>query len=135
MGQAEDIVAKIERVYGDGAELDVAVRLLRFLSEYGAKHVTLHLVRGLTPGAERGDLDRSIVHVLQYFAGESVGLLQLRFEFVDEEEHPHALDDDEARAALEADIHPLTGVPDPQVRSRLTTYFEPSPAVLAKLFS
>ncbi|WP_339091641.1 hypothetical protein [Variovorax paradoxus] len=116
----------VAQVLGGGAERGIAKEVIRFLEEKpNTKHITIQLVRQLTPGAERGELDRAIIKTLQVLAGEHLRLLDTRFELFDSENVPHDLTDDELSAAIELGINPLTGHEEVDIRSKILMYFAP----------
>lgn len=126
MSQLDSLLQQLRRVYGDGPEAVVASNLLTFLARFdGTRHVTVPLVRRLCPGAEAGQMDHAIARVLQYLSGDGPALLKLSFEYIDADDVPHTLEDDEARAAIDHRINPLSGEVDEHVRARLLAYFDP----------
>jgi len=139
MSTAPLLLESLVRVYGQGAEVEVAKRLMEFLSLHTTTtHINIHLIRQLTPGASSGTMDGSIVRALQFVAGDSVRLLDTKFEVVDSEDQPHDLTEEEVQAAISHQIDPFTGAPDPGIAERLIVYFSPTaeaPAVLANFFT
>ena len=128
------LLENLVRVYGHGAEVEVAKRLMEFLSLHTTTtHITIHLVRQLTPGASSGKMDGSIVKALQFLAGDSVRLLDTKFEVIDSQDQPHDLTDEEAQAAISHQIDPVTGELDPGIGERLTVYFSPTPEAFGVL--
>jgi hypothetical protein len=116
---------QLHRVFGGGVERNVAVGLLDYLSRNpGTTHITLQLVRQIA-GMKQDD-DRAIVRTLQYLAGDGVGLLVTRFEYVDEDDSPHDLTDEEVEAVVKYGVNPITGDSDASVRGRITVYFSPT---------
>jgi len=133
----EHVAAIIERLthaYGRGVEREVAERLLSFLSSHAeTTHVSLQLLRQMTPGAGSGNLDAEIVRSLSFLAGDSVQVLDACFEFIDESDQPHALTTEEAKDAVTMRLNPLTGEPDPTVPERVVIYFSPTDEAKAML--
>ena len=121
----------LDRLYGRGIEYEVASHLIDFLARHAeTTYINLQLVRQLTPGAMAGAHDKAIVRTLQFLSGDGVGVLDVGFELFDDEDHAHKISNDEARAALEFHINPLTGEQDADIRRRLAMYFAPAPGAI-----
>lgn len=131
MQTAPELLDHLGRVFGQGTEYAVAQRLLDFLSTHAdTTYINLQLVRQLTPGAQAGAHDTAIVRTLQFLSGDAVRVLDVRFEFFDDDDHAHRLTTDEVRAALDFSINPLTGEEDPEIRRRVAMYFAPTAEVM-----
>lgn len=118
-----EVVHSVRMVFGTGAEWRVAQALLAYLDEFPrTKHITFGFVHRLAPNRFS---DSSVVRTLQYLAGEDIGLLQIKFEFLRDEDEPQDITDAEARGVLTASINPFTGHEDPEASKKLLIYFEP----------
>lgn len=127
MIQMPELIEKIGRTFGDGAEREVAKYLLSFLAKCPATmHITLHLMRELTPGASTGRLDPAIVRTLQYLSGDGVRVLDTKFELIEENVLPVPLTQEEVKSVLDHQVNPITGELDPDIRSKVVIYFCPS---------
>lgn len=119
----------VAQVFGNGEERAAAEFLLRFLlSHPSTKHVNIGLVKELS-GARRPS-DKAVLRTLHFLAGESVGILSMKFEYLNDDEEPEDIDDDEARSAVQAGINPFTGEYDPECGRKLLIYFEPTGSLL-----
>lgn len=128
------ILERLTSVYGRGVESDVAARLFDFISNHTeTTHISLQLLRQMTPGGSSGALDAAIVRSLNFLAGDAVQVLDTCFEFIDDSDHPHHLTTDEAKDAVLLKLNPLTGESDPTVPSRVVIYFSPTDEALAML--
>ena len=127
MIQRRQLMEQIGRTFGEGAEREVAESLLGFLARHEAtSHITLHLMRELTPGANTGRLDTAIVRTLQYLSGDGVRILDTRFELIEADELPVPLTEEEVRCVLDHQVNPVTGEVDPDIRNKVAIYFCPS---------
>lgn len=118
---------QIGRTFGEGEERAVAESLLDFLARHRAtSHITLHLMRELTPGASTGRLDKAIVRTLQYLSGDGIRILDTRFELIEEDELPVPLTNEEVKCVLDHQVNPITGELDPDIRNKVAIYFCPS---------
>lgn len=116
----------VAQVLGGGAEHGIAREIVSFIEKYPkTRQITIQLVRQLTPGGEKGNLDIAIVKTLQVLAGEHLRLLDTKFELIDQEDVPHDLSDEEIHAAIAHSINPLTGHEEHGIRSRILMYFAP----------
>jgi hypothetical protein len=123
----QDALDRLSRIFAGGKEPAIARHLLDFLAANDkTTHITLQLVRQLTPGAAGGKLDAAIFRTLQFLAGDAVRFLDTRFELLDNEQRPHDLSDEQAREAMLHHVDPLTGDQDPEIESRLLIYFSPN---------
>lgn len=121
------LLSQLHRSLGDGVEFEAACQLLEFLVKHSkTTYINLQLMRQITPGAAGGVYDSALLKALQVLAGDGVKILNLGFEFFDEEDQPHKLTSDEALAALEGEINPITGDPEPDVRKKVAIYFAPN---------
>ena len=126
MSVFSELLSDLDRVFGRGAEHDIAEHLFKFLGQYpDTSHITLALVRGLVPDATRGDLDRPIVRTLQYLAGDGVRLLDTRFEYFADDDAPVELSEEEARAAVTDHVNPISGELDDDAEGKVAIYFAP----------
>jgi hypothetical protein len=126
MSVHSELLISLQRAFGEGQEATVADNLLGFLAKHSeTNHISLQLVRQLTPGAAEGALDRTILRVLQYLSGDSARLLDLKFEIYGLDDQVHDLTDEEAQIALREQIDPLTGDYDPSISKRVGIYFAP----------
>ena len=127
MIQMPQLMEQIGRTFGEGAERVVAESLLAFLARHQAtSHITLHLMRELTPGANTGRLDAAIVRTLQYLSGDGIRILDTRFELIEEDEVPVPLTEEEVKCVLDHQVNPITGEADPDIRNKVAIYFCPS---------
>ena len=130
MATTEQVINRLERAFGAGAERDIALSLLRFLAAHqDTSHINLQLVRQLTTGGQSGGLDLEILRTLQFLAGDAIGLLETKFEIFDEEDSPHGIANDVVKEAIELQLNPLTGEADPEVAQKIFMYFCPAPPV------
>ena len=134
MSSERQLLDDIGRIFGQGPEYEIAQRLLIFLTQHAdTTYINLQLVRQMTPGGHAGGQDPAIVRTLQFLSGDAVHVLDVGFELFDDDEHAHKLSKEEVRAALEANINPLTGEQDPEIRGRVAMYFAPTAEVMASL--
>lgn len=126
MSAHTELLTSLQRAFGDGQEAAVANSLLRFLAEHSkTNHISLQLVRQLTPGAADGAFDRAILRVLQFLSGDNARILDLKFEIYGHDDEVHDLTDQEAQIALREQIDPMTGDYDPSISKRVGVYFAP----------
>lgn len=115
----------LAEVFGDGGELVAAEKTLYFLLEHPTtKHINIGLVRQLT--SESSISDQAILRTLQFLAGDSIGILTTKFEFLNDDEEPEDISSDEARNAAIDRINPFSGDFDPECGKKLLVYFEPT---------
>jgi len=134
MSSERQLLDEFQRIFGQGPEYEIAQQLLSFLARNAdTTYINLQLVRQLTPGGHAGDRDSAIVRTLQFLCGDAVHVLEVGFELFDDEEHAHKLSKDEVRVALEANVNPLTGERDPDIRRRVAMYFAPTVEVMTFL--
>jgi hypothetical protein len=134
MTTSSELLERLERTFGHGNEWVVAECLIEFLTKHAnTSHINLQLVRQLTPEAASGGMDQVILRTLQFLAGDGIALLDTRFEIVDAEDHPHGLERQEVKDALDLKINPLTGESDPEVATKITMFFAPIPEALSQL--
>ena len=134
MTTSTELLERLEGAFGRGNEWVVAECLIGFLTKHAeTTHINLQLMRQLTPNAASGSLDQVILRTLQFLAGDGIALLDTRFEIIDSEDHPQALDLQVVREALSLKVNPLTGESDPEVATKIHMYFEPLPSVMSKL--
>lgn len=119
-------VDSLRRSFGDGDELAIVNLLLDFLDKHReTNHISLQLIRQLLTDAESGKKDRVILRALQFLAGDSIRILEIRFEIYGPDEAAHDITDEEAQVALQEHIDPFTGEQDPLIAQRLGMYFAP----------
>lgn len=134
MANSNELLARLERTFGRGSERQVAECLFDFLAKHTeTSHINLQLVRQLTPDAASGGKDHVILRTLQFLAGDGIALLDVRFEIIDAEDHPHGLDRQEVKDALSLKVNPLTGEEDPEVASKISMFFAPVPDAVSQL--
>ena len=130
--QAE-LEAKVEATWrGSPETLAVCLAILRFVFTPPAKaHLSLSMLRK-GAGLPKGERESHFIAAIQYFLGDAVPLLALRFEVIDDQGFPVRIDDEAARAASEHNIDPLTGEVDLNIANRIIPYFQPLIAPTAK---
>lgn len=129
-----EVLERLESAFGRGNECVVAECLIEFLTKHAeTSHINLQLVRQLTPDAASGRLDQVILRTLQFLSGDGIALLDIKFEIVDAEDHPHALNRDEVKEALSLKVNPLTGDRDSEVATKINMYFAPIPGAIRQL--
>lgn len=134
MATSNELLERVERTFGRGSEKIVAERLISFLSKHvETSHINLQLMRQLTPDGATGGLDAVILRTLQFLAGDGIALLDVKFEIVDAEDHPHGLDRQAVSEALSLKVNPLTGESDQEVATKITMYFAPLPDAVNQL--
>ena len=127
MPAADQVLARLERTFGAGAERDIARTLMDFLIAHKeTSHINLQLVRQLTKGGDSGQFDGEILRTLQFLAGDAIGLLETKFEIFDEADQPHGIDNSVVKEAIFLQLNPLTGEADPQVDKKIFMFFSPS---------
>ena len=127
MASAEQMISRLERAFGAGAERDIARSVITFISTQNeTSHINLQLVRQLTPNGASGGMDHAILRALQFLAGDAIGLLETRFEIFDEKNHPHGIANDVVKDAIALQLNPLTGEPDPDVAEKIFMFFSPA---------
>ena len=123
MKTRSEAVASVRAIFGRGAESFVADALLSHLEEFpSTRHITIGLVHRLMGRLVN---DQEIVRALQYLAGEDLALLTLKFEYINENDEPEDIDNEEARSVLDNSINPFTGREDLDAGKKLLIYFEP----------
>lgn len=130
------ILASVDRVFGpnSGVEKSVTKSLLDFLSKNPAtSHISLQLVRQLTPNSSKGQFDHVILRTLQYLAGDAVGFLDIRFEIIEGDEEPVELEKQVVKEALSMSVNPLTGESDVQIATKIFMFFCPTQEAIRSL--
>lgn len=131
-----ELLERLERTFGRGSERLAAEKLLEFLTRYDkTTHVSLQLMRQLTPGATSGGKDVEILRALQFLAGDGISFLEAKFEILDADDHPHELDTQVVRDALAHKVNPLTGDDDPEIAAKIIMFFSPDPEAVKQLRS
>ncbi len=123
-------IRHVEAVFGDGPEATIAKSLVAHLeSHHGTNHITLGLMRQISPPVKTGNIDVAILRTLQFLAGDEVRFLEHGFELVVDENTVTEISSDEFRIALSEHIDPLTGHRDSEIERRLLIYFIPTPSL------
>lgn len=124
MATNEQVIIRLERAFGAGAERDIALSLLGFLDDHrDTSHINLQLVRQLAIGGQSGGLDLEILRTLQFLAGDAIGLLETCFEIFDDQDCPHGIANEVVKDAIELQLNPLTGEADPDVAKKIFMFF------------
>ncbi len=120
----DNAVASVTETFGYGREREITSCLIDFVINHpSTKHINLQLVKQI---ANEPDIDdATIIHTLQYLSGERVRILELRFEFIDNDD-PVDITKDEAKNALWGGVNPLTGETDLDSAKKVFLYFEPA---------
>jgi hypothetical protein len=127
MKSTAQTIDHLERAFGVGSERDIAWALIDFLTKHNdTSHINLQLVRQLMGDGVSSRLDSAILRTLQFLAGDAIGLLDTKFEILDEEGNPHGIDNDVVKDAIDLKINPLTGEVDPIVAEKIFMFFSPS---------
>ena len=115
----------LTEVFGDGDERVAAEKTLGFLLDHpNTRHINIGLVRQITRDGSISD--QAILRTLQFLAGDSIGILSPKFEFLDADDEPQDISVEEAKIAALDQINPFSGVFDPECGQRLLLYFEPT---------
>lgn len=122
-------IRHLESLWEGMPEAIYGARILNFIAEnLTAKYIPMNLLLEM---GDRKD-DSVISRVVSYLTGAEMQLLSVNLEFIDEE-HVRFLDPDEASAATNYNINPVTGESDPYIESKLFIYFSPTPIALEML--
>jgi hypothetical protein len=127
------LIQRLNRIFGDGVERQVAEAIFEFLVEFpGTTHITISLVRRLTNVNTRVQ-DAAILRTLQYLAGGSINVLNSQFELMEGDMPPIVLTDDEVGQVLSLGMNPITGQVDPEIKSKVAIFFTPTAEMLSQL--
>lgn len=139
MNPKPSVLENLDRAFSGGIECAIARGLLSFLiSHPEANHITLQLVRQLSQKRSIEFDDAAAFRTLQYLAGGAAQVLEHKFELVDIDENGqdvvYALTDDEVHEAAENSTNPISGVFDPQIKTKVALFFSPTEG-MTKLLS
>lgn len=136
MQSSNQILDKLEGIFGSGAECLTAKHLFEYLNEHPeASHITLQLTRRIAEAKLFKPSDTSIVRTLQFLSAEGIGLLDSCFELVLDEMTPYDLTVDEVKSVIDDKINPVNGEVDPEIGSKVSIYFRPTTAMRLMLES
>lgn len=122
------IVDKIGADWGHNyVQSNICLDILDYLvknADRNIKHITHSRLRDIV-GQEYSDID--LLKAVQYLCGQSVHLLEIKFEFIDNE-YIHQLSKSEVKSAQENGglVHPATGEYLMDFEDKIFIYFEPS---------
>ena len=126
MDELSQLLGPLDRIHG-GCEGDIARRLLSFLDTYrDTTHVTIQLVRQLTPDIKVSGVDAAILRTLQFLAGDGVQCLETRFELIEPDHEPIELSDDDVATVMSDGTHPITGEVSVDIKDQVFLYFRPT---------
>lgn len=146
MAATLQLLERLDRTFEGGGEGAVARKLLSFLVKHPATtHITLQLVRQIAlERFERRDgaagnlrnqagpnleTDAVAVRMLQYLSAGADGVLEAKFELIEEDREdlaPYVLTDEEVRAVVAAGINPISGEYDPDIKRKVVIFFAPT---------
>ncbi|WCM19912.1 hypothetical protein NDK50_00025 [Paraburkholderia bryophila] len=118
-------MAGLARLWGDSPETRIGRAIIDLVADNldnSFLPLSLFFEAAKVVHANEEDAVLNVVHLL---AGAGFQLLKLQLEYIDNDEVV-ALDDDEAKAASEKNINPLTGEEDGDLPSKLFICFAPS---------
>lgn len=118
---------EIEELFGQ-AEPEVA-RVCGSIVEFICKQPRLdrlHLTFSLLKDTAKPNNDKALMLALQYLCGASAQVLEMNFEFVDEEGDYHPISSSEIAEARESHVlgHPVTGELLSDFEDRVLVYFK-----------
>jgi len=146
MAAALHLLERLDRTFEGGGEGAVARKLLSFLAQHPTTtHITLQLVRQIAlERSEHGDsavvrprtqvsptleTDAMAVRTLQYLSAGADGVLEAKFELIEEDREdlaPYVLTDEEVREVMAAGINPISGEYDPDIKRKVVIFFAPT---------
>ncbi|MBN9132310.1 MAG: hypothetical protein J0H48_02955 [Nitrosospira multiformis] len=112
-------------MWAEKPEADVGLALIEFLSSHiEATNLTFTTFFEATRNISNGDRN-ALINVVNYLAGSDLNLLDVGLELIENEEI-FPLDYEQAKAARNENVHPITGEFDPNLTSKLFFCFSPS---------
>jgi hypothetical protein len=123
----DEALAELAQLWGDRPEAQVGHVILDLVAEnLDSKFLPLSAFFEAT-NSVRSEDKLTVLNVIHLFSGAGFQLLKLQFEYIDEDKDDVILlDEDEAKAATERNINPVTGEPDSELRTKLFMCFAPS---------
>lgn len=120
-----DVLRELTEIWGDGPEAQIGEKILHFISEHlNSRYLPLSSFFSFV-GSKSPEEKRIVVKVVNYFSGAGIQLLDLQFEYIDEEDSL-LLDAEQAQLASERKINPITGDFDADLHVKLFVCFAPS---------
>lgn len=110
--------------------VETCQKIFDYLLSHPRNQLT-HLTYNVLKKSTGIDSTIEILKATQYLCGERTPVLSLHFEFADENDDFHDLDDDEIRLAKKTGklAHPITGTYIDDYEDKVLIYFTPSPLI------
>lgn len=134
MNSRELLIQRIAKIFGDGEELFASTVLIDYLIlNPNTGHINLEFVRQLGSAAGAQLTDKGILRSLQYLSGDSVRLIDVCFELIEDEWRIFDLNQEQVQAARDEKINPITGFDDSEILNRIFMFYRPQHDALARL--
>jgi hypothetical protein len=123
----DEALAELAQLWGDRPEMRVGRIILDLVAEnLDSKFLPLSAFFEAT-NSVGSEEKLTVLNVVHLFSGAGFQLLTLLFEYINEDEDEVILlDEDEAKAATEHNINPVTGEPDGELSAKLFMCYAPS---------
>ncbi len=124
----ELIIEQIYEDWGDNSQSEICISVLNYLLDISIDH-QCHITFGsLKIAVDEQHTDIELLRAVQYLCGERTKLLEINFEFIQDDENIFPLSNTEVKIAQKTGelIHPETGEIINDFEEKVFMYFEPS---------
>jgi hypothetical protein len=125
----EEAITRLKSVWADRPAGLLCIALLEYvLKDAGqSKRLSFGLIHQIAAQSHITD-ESTIAQAIQYLIGHDLRLLEVQYEFIDDDDRVFSIDKDEQ---IEIDTtgkfyHPVSGEPDPDFDKKVFIYFSPS---------
>ncbi|MBW4597640.1 MAG: hypothetical protein KME46_33250 [Brasilonema angustatum HA4187-MV1] len=124
----ELIVNQINEDWGNKPQSQICISVLNYLLDTSTENRSHITFGSLKIAVNNQHTDIELLKAIQYLCGERTKLLEINFEFIQDEENIFPLSNTEVKIAKETGelIHPETGEIINNYEEKVFMYFEPS---------
>lgn len=122
------LIVEIRRLFSGDAEVrEACIAIAEFIASQPSNK-TLHLTFSSLQHVSRAKSNRALLGAIQYLTGSRADLLDMKYEFADEDGEFHSVPDDVVAAAMTERkfFHPITGSILDNFEDSLLVYFDAS---------